>query len=48
MAAYNNIDDVTKKRLEKNHEKMQEICDDPVVAQMLETDWIYMEYILHN
>ena len=36
MAAYNNIDDVTKKRLEKNHEKMQEICDDPVVAQMLE------------
>lgn len=36
MAAYNNIDDVTKKRLEKNHEKIQEICDDPVVAQMLE------------
>ena len=36
MAAYNNIDDVTKKRLEKNHEKMQEIYDDPVVTQMLE------------
>ena len=36
MAAYNNVDDVTKKRLEKNHEKIQEICDDPVVAQMLE------------
>ena len=36
MAAFNNLDDVTKKRLEKNHEKMQEICDDPVVAQMLE------------
>lgn len=36
MAAYNNIDDVTKKRLEKNHEKMQVIYDDPVVTQMLE------------
>ena len=35
MAAYNNIDDVTKKRLEKTHEKMLYICDDRVVAHML-------------
>lgn len=36
MAAYNNIDDITKKRLEKKHEKMQEICADPKVVEALE------------